>query len=1098
MKRSAKIRRLIALCTSVLIATVALVGVSASASADPIVLAASTLPSITGTPAVGSTLTADPGVWNDTGVTFAYQWLGNGSNISKATKVTYAPVAADASKVISVKVTATKSGDTTGTATSAATAAVVGLNGDYTAFLTMYGWWDNTPPGGGISYPGLHSTAGGTGTYADPITFATSNKELAPGTKVYVPRFGKYFIMEDSCQECGVDFAGQGVGNTQPGPNGGPGLIHFDLWVGGQGGNAFDAIDCEDALTNYNSDGTPTLEPIIINPGSDLTVDPTPMFDSTTGDCYGGAVASSTVGQYENVSTNTCIVDPGNSADAGTALAVAECDSSASQRFTFNGAFLIINNECAQMDTTGTPRAIRLEPCDGGPNQQWSVNPDLTITDIQTGNYSMASSSGVLIADRFNGNPTDIDKWNFTHTTLAQSISFDPLPDATFGDADFAVSATATSGLDVTFAATGPCTVTGTEVSLTGGGDCTITASQAGNDDYDAATDVSQTFTVNTAGQSVTFDALPGATYGDADFSVSATASSTLDVAYAASGDCTVTGALVHLTAAGNCSITASQAGDNNYSPATDVVQSFAIAKSDQTITFGTLQDATLGEGNFAVSATASSALAVSFAADGTCSISGSTVHLTGLGDCTITASQAGGDNYNAAADVQQTFTVVAPIPAAALVIVPGSGHVASGAPVSFTVTAVDAHGNVLGDVSDVAVFSGLSASDSASWNTVSFGKAGSRSVKATVGQLSVTAKLTVDPGALSRLAFVSPVTKATSGQKKSFTVRGFDGYGNALGTDHAASYAIAGAGFGDSVSGDTVTFGVAGARTVVATDGSVHTGTTVAVKHGALASLAIANSTPTRVVAGDSITFAVTGADADHNDVGSVISGTTVKSTVASDSIKKNRVTLKAVGNHTLTFKDGKITTTWTVTVVAAAYSTIVWASGSTTAYSGVATSFAIERADASGNPLSSATAVLTATGPGSTVDNGAQTVTFTSLGKRTVTATFDGHTITKKVTVKLDSAAVALTIPTVHAGAATTVTVTVTAGASAVTPTGVVHLHYGSKSVTGQVTLVTGSTVQIVLPALKKGKHTVYAKFVGSSPYGTTTTAKHKVSAV
>src|SRR3954454_20637602 len=73
-------------------------------------------------------------------------------------------------------------------------------------FLTFYGWWDNTPPGGDIAYPQIHSTAGGKGTYDDPITFATSTAELKAGTKVWVPRVRKYFIMEDGCDECSDDW----------------------------------------------------------------------------------------------------------------------------------------------------------------------------------------------------------------------------------------------------------------------------------------------------------------------------------------------------------------------------------------------------------------------------------------------------------------------------------------------------------------------------------------------------------------------------------------------------------------------------------------------------------------------------------------------------------------------------------------------------------------------------------------------------------------------------------------------------------------------------------------------------------------------------
>ncbi len=48
----------------------------------------------------------------------------------------------------------------------------------------------------------------------------------------------------------------------------------------------------------------------------------------------------------------------------------------------------------------------------------------------------------------------------------------------------------------------------------------------------------------------------------------------------------------------------------------------------------------------------------MSFSATGNCTIAGNTVHLTGAGACTITASQAGDANYNAATNVPQTFTI--------------------------------------------------------------------------------------------------------------------------------------------------------------------------------------------------------------------------------------------------------------------------------------------------------------------------------------------------------------------------------------------------------------------------------------------------------
>jgi CSLREA domain-containing protein len=247
----------------------------------------------------------------------------------------------------------------------------------------------------------------------------------------------------------------------------------------------------------------------------------------------------------------------------------------------------------------------------------------------------------------------------FTINKAAQTITFGALANKTFGNPDFTVSATATSGLPVSFGASGNCTITGTTVHLTGAGSCTITASQAGNSNYNAAANVPRAFSIAQANQTITFSALANKAFGDPDFTVSASASSGLAVSFAATGNCTIIGgSTVHLTAAGSCTITASQSGNANYNAATSVPQSFTITKANQTITFGPLVNRTFGDPDFAVSATATSALPVSFAASGNCTINGNTVHLGAAGSCTITASQAGDSNYNAAANVPQSFTI--------------------------------------------------------------------------------------------------------------------------------------------------------------------------------------------------------------------------------------------------------------------------------------------------------------------------------------------------------------------------------------------------------------------------------------------------------
>ena len=243
-----------------------------------------------------------------------------------------------------------------------------------------------------------------------------------------------------------------------------------------------------------------------------------------------------------------------------------------------------------------------------------------------------------------------------------QTITFGPLANKTYGDPDFSMSATASSGLAVSFAASGNCTVSGVTVHLTGAGSCTVTASQPGDANYNPATAVSRTFAIAKADQSLSFDSLANKTYGDPDFSISGAASSALAISFAPSGNCTVSGAVVHLTGAGSCTITASQGGNANYNSAPDVSQTFAIVTASQTISFGPLANKTYGAPDFGVSATASSGLPVSFSANGNCTMSAAAVHLTGAGSCTVTASQAGDANYKAAPDVSRSFSV-APAP---------------------------------------------------------------------------------------------------------------------------------------------------------------------------------------------------------------------------------------------------------------------------------------------------------------------------------------------------------------------------------------------------------------------------------------------------
>ena len=96
---------------------------------------------------------------------------------------------------------------------------------------------------------------------------------------------------------------------------------------------------------------------------------------------------------------------------------------------------------------------------------------------------------------------------------MNQTITFGALSNRTMLQTPFIVSATASSGLPVTFMSTTPsvCTtsgVNGTTVNLLSPGTCTINATQAGNATYNPAPDRPRSIHgVSLASQTITFRA---------------------------------------------------------------------------------------------------------------------------------------------------------------------------------------------------------------------------------------------------------------------------------------------------------------------------------------------------------------------------------------------------------------------------------------------------------------------------------------------------------------------------------------------------------------------------------------------------------------
>jgi hypothetical protein len=174
---------------------------------------------------------------------------------------------------------------------------------------------------------------------------------------------------------------------------------------------------------------------------------------------------------------------------------------------------------------------------------------------------------------------------------LSQTITFPAISDKTYGDADFDPGATASSGLPVSYSASGNCTIVSGLVHITGAGSGTVTASQAGNDTYAAAPDVSRSFNIAKASPTVTVIvgtyAYNGSAQGPDTYTTNPTGDTgtpTWSYSGTTNGGASYDPTATKPTLAGSYSATVSLAADDNFNAASSVATAFTIAKADTSI----------------------------------------------------------------------------------------------------------------------------------------------------------------------------------------------------------------------------------------------------------------------------------------------------------------------------------------------------------------------------------------------------------------------------------------------------------------------------------------------------------------------------------
>ncbi len=229
------------------------------------------------------------------------------------------------------------------------------------------------------------------------------------------------------------------------------------------------------------------------------------------------------------------------------------------------------------VSATGTPPLVfqwrkNGMPIPGGTSATLTI-PSATAAD--QGAYD------VVVTDAYGSCISEAATLTLEGDRATQTLTFATLAARTFGENPFALTATATSGLPITFTSDNESVamIAGSTVTIVGAGVANITASQPGNSNYLPAQSVTRPLLVNKAPQTIAFAPLPERRVGDIAFALTAAASSGLPVSYASSnpGVVQIIDGVATVVSDGSALITASQPGNSNYEPAAPVTQTQVV-----------------------------------------------------------------------------------------------------------------------------------------------------------------------------------------------------------------------------------------------------------------------------------------------------------------------------------------------------------------------------------------------------------------------------------------------------------------------------------------------------------------------------------------
>lgn len=316
--------------------------------------------------------------------------------------------------------------------------------------------------------------------------------------------------------------------------------------------------------------------------------------------------------------------------------------------------------------TYGDADILLNELSDAGLEINYESN-NTDVVEIEGNVVKLRNAGTALITATQTGNKNYFSASEITRMLVIQqapqTIFWENIEPVSYGKPDFALPKTTDKGLTITYTSADESIVkvVNNIVQIKKAGVTTITAQQDGDNNYTAAQTITHPISVSKAFQTIMLGELSEKTLGDADFTLPATTSAGLPIVYESSNThvAEINGNVVRIKNTGETYITASASGNENYFTANMQEQLLRVKKAAQNIELTQIPSKTYGDPIFSLQAKVNTNMPISYKSSDPTKlfVSGNQAIIIGAGTVTITAEQAGSNNYMPTAD-SQTLTI--------------------------------------------------------------------------------------------------------------------------------------------------------------------------------------------------------------------------------------------------------------------------------------------------------------------------------------------------------------------------------------------------------------------------------------------------------